>query len=223
LVRSADRSSGPRARQAGRSEACTRSRGHAIARPYDCCVVGESRRLRGLRSRARAPGAASCAPTRAEEAMREAHVPTQQPTPKQETRVSPPHVHPCGSGTAEEPAIEGSHPALRLIWRVRGPRAFRAFSTTRRFRRGPLVLTCCRASEPGPPRVAYAVGRRAGNAVDRNRIRRRLRHVVMNHAEHLHGDHQYLLGAGPTALLATQSELTETWQALLERAHRELS
>jgi ribonuclease P protein component len=155
--------------------------------------------------------------------MREAHVPTQQPPSQQEARVPPPHEYPSGAGTAEEPANEGPLPALRLIWRVRGPRAFRAFSSARRFRRGPLVLTCCRASQPGPPRVAYAVGRRSGNSVERNRIRRRLRHVVASHAERLRPDCQYLVGASPQALRASTSELTETWLHLLDRAHGESS
>ena len=44
------------------------------------------------------------------------------------------------------------------------------------------MLSCCRGRNPEPPRVAYAVGRRAGGAVERNRIRRRLRHVVRDHA-----------------------------------------
>jgi ribonuclease P protein component len=155
--------------------------------------------------------------------MREAHVPAKQPAPQQEARVSASHEHPRGAGTAEEPALEGPVPALRLIWRVRGPRAFRAFANARRFRRGPLVVTCCRASRPGPPRVAYAVGRRAGGAVERNRIRRRLRHVVAGHAERLHADCQYLVGATAEALVATPGELTEAWLVLVDRAHGELS
>ena len=155
--------------------------------------------------------------------MREAHVPTQQPTPQQEARVPPSYEHPRGAGIAEEPANEGPLPALRLIWRVRGPRAFRAFSTARRFRRGPLVLTCCRAAQSGPPRVAYAVGRRSGGAVERNRIRRRLRHVVAHHAARLQPDCQYLVGAGPQALHVSSSELTDAWLHLLDRAHGELS
>ena len=160
--------------------------------------------------------------------MREAHVPTQQSPAQQEARVSPPDEHPRGAGAAEEPAREGPLPALRLIWRVRGPRAFRAFSTARRFRRGPLVLTCCRAaqsgsSQSGPPRVAYAVGRRSGGAVERNRIRRRLRHVVAHHAARLRPDCQYLVGAGPQALHVSSRELNDAWLHLLDRAHEELS
>jgi ribonuclease P protein component len=85
------------------------------------------------------------------------------------------------------------------------------------------VLSCCRASQPGPPRVAYAIGRRTGGAVERNRIRRRLRHVVMNHATRLRPDHQYLIGAGPQALRASSAELTASWLALIDRAHGDMT
>jgi ribonuclease P protein component len=164
-------------------------------------------------------GAVTCAPTRAEEAMREAHVPTQQPPAQQEARVSPAHADPRGPGPVEEAAIEGPDPALRLIWRVRDPRAFRALASARRFRRGPLVLSCCRAAQAGPPRVAYAVGRHAGGAVERNRIRRRLRHVVRNHSERLRPGYQYLVGAGPEALSAPAAELNDVWVHLVDQAH----
>jgi ribonuclease P protein component len=85
------------------------------------------------------------------------------------------------------------------------------------------VLSCCRAAQPGPPRVAYAIGRRTGNAVERNRVRRRLRHVVRNHSERLLRDHQYLIGAQREALRASTVELTDAWLGLVERAHAELS
>ena len=81
------------------------------------------------------------------------------------------------------------------------------------------MLTCCPATQLGPPRVAYAVGRRSGGSVDRNRIRRRLRPVVAAHAERLRADHQYLIGATPGVLRASHAELTDTWLALLDRAH----
>jgi ribonuclease P protein component len=81
------------------------------------------------------------------------------------------------------------------------------------------VLTCCDAAQAGPPRVAYAIGRRTGNAVERNRIRRRLRPIVAAHAERLLPDCQYLIGAKPAALRESQLELTNTLLDLLERAH----
>jgi ribonuclease P protein component len=57
-----------------------------------------------------------------------------------------------------------------------------------------------------PPRVAYAVGRRAGGAVVRNRIRRRLRAAVRDvHAELVPG--AYLIGAGAEAATLPYQQL----------------
>jgi ribonuclease P protein component len=57
-----------------------------------------------------------------------------------------------------------------------------------------------------PPRVAYAVGRRAGNAVARNRLRRRLRSVIADLAPTL-APGTYLVGAGAGANPLTYDEL----------------
>jgi ribonuclease P protein component len=81
------------------------------------------------------------------------------------------------------------------------------------------VLTCCPSAIEGPPRVAFAVGKRSGGAVERNRIRRRLRRVVADHAERLLPNYQYLVGSGPEALSVSTTELTAAWLHLLDRAH----
>ena len=60
----------------------------------------------------------------------------------------------------------------------------------------------------GPPAVAYAVGRRAGNAVARNRLRRRLRAAVHDHADLLAPDTAYLVGADPSALTMSFASLS---------------
>ena len=43
---------------------------------------------------------------------------------------------------------------------------------------GPVSLRFLSDGSDDPPRVAYAIGRRFGNAVERNRARRRLRAAV---------------------------------------------
>ncbi len=56
-------------------------------------------------------------------------------------------------------------------------------------RSGPLALRHVApppGREPSPPQVAYAIGRKVGPAVVRNRIRRRLRHLVAEAARHGH-------------------------------------
>ncbi len=55
-------------------------------------------------------------------------------------------------------------------------------------------------------RVAYAVGRRAGGAVQRNRLRRRLRAVVSQLDGQLRPG-AYLVGAGPEASFVSFEEL----------------
>lgn len=85
------------------------------------------------------------------------------------------------------------------------------------------MLTCCRAADPGPPRVAYAIGRRAGGAVDRNRVRRRLRHVIAAHEAQLRPDWQYLVGVRPEVRRSTPDELTAAWLNLIARAHEDAS
>ena len=70
-------------------------------------------------------------------------------------------------------------------------------------------------TDPGPPRVAYAIGRPVGNAVERNRLRRRLRAAISDHAELLRADTAYLLGAGPRATAMSYAELSGAVAALL--------
>lgn len=91
------------------------------------------------------------------------------------------------------------------LWRVRDKATFAALAASRRrVRRGDVWL----AWVPGPPdepaRVAFAVGRRTGGAVARNRVRRRLRAVM---AELGPPGGAYLVGAGPKAVNLTYSEL----------------
>lgn len=72
----------------------------------------------------------------------------------------------------------------------------------------------------GPPRVAYAVGRAAGNAVARNRLRRRLRAAVREHADLLEPGVAYLVGAGREALGVSYETLSAAVARALEAGDR---
>lgn len=66
--------------------------------------------------------------------------------------------------------------------------------------------------------MAYAVGRPVGNAVARNRLRRRLRAAVAAQAEGLRPDTAYLLSAGPRAAAMSAAQLAEAVARLLAGA-----
>lgn len=75
---------------------------------------------------------------------------------------------------------------------------------------------------PGPPRVAFAITRKFGPAVDRNRIRRRLRAAIAELAGRSPSpvaSGAYLLTVRPEALTRTFTQLTQD----LEHAFDKLS
>jgi ribonuclease P protein component len=75
-------------------------------------------------------------------------------------------------------------------------------------------LWCSFVPDPGlePPRVAFAIGRATGSAVQRNRLRRRLRELLR--ARIVPGG-LYLIGAGPRACELTFDELGSTLDRML--------
>jgi ribonuclease P protein component len=61
--------------------------------------------------------------------------------------------------------------------------------------------------DEGPAEVAYALGRSLGNAVTRNRVRRRLRAAVQRHEADLRPGGAYLFSAGRSAVTMPFQEL----------------
>ena len=79
----------------------------------------------------------------------------------------------------------------------------------RRSRRGPITVTFVDGPPDEPPRVAFAVGRRVGSAVVRNRLRRRLRAIMAELATTLRPG-AYLISAAAPAADMTFGELRNT-------------
>ncbi|MDQ6927979.1 MAG: ribonuclease P protein component [Actinomycetota bacterium] len=76
----------------------------------------------------------------------------------------------------------------------------------RRVRRGSLTVTWVPGTPSDPTRVAYAIGRKTGTAVVRNRIRRRLRAAAREcHADL--GAGAYLVGATAQASVVPYAQL----------------
>ncbi|MGI8752210.1 MAG: ribonuclease P protein component [Acidimicrobiales bacterium] len=101
-----------------------------------------------------------------------------------------------------QPSVTGRH----TIWRVQGQATFDAFGKGRRGRAGPITVSWVPGQPTEPPRVAFAIGKRVGPAVVRNRLRRRLRMIVREVAPTLPPG-AFLIGAGPPAALSPYDEL----------------
>lgn len=159
-----------------------------------------------------------------EEARREAHLSAEQPTPGQAPRLPAPDVDARRSGGGEEPPPSGSPAAVGLIWRLTGRRDLDLVARRgRRSAAGPLwarALVDDPADRRDPPRVAFAVGRKVGNAVARNRVRRRLRELLRRQVASDPGSlpsGRYLVGAGPAAAELSFEELGAVVEELLQR------
>ena len=139
---------------------------------------------------------------------REAYLPAQCPPSLQEARLPRSHEHPRRSRRAQVSARQGPRPPVRLIGRVRTRAEFeRLRRDGRRVRLEPFW--CSHLSDPSsnPPRVAFAISRAVGNAVTRNRLRRRLR-AIMSDLEIPPG--LYLVGCRPTASELSFDQMVST-------------
>jgi len=108
-----------------------------------------------------------------------------------------------------------------MVWRIRDRATFDQLRRAgRRSRRGEVTVTFCTDRDEVAPRVAYAVGRRVGGAVVRNRLRRRLRAAVAEIDGSLRPG-AYLVAAGPRAVELPFEELKADVTAAMRSASEE--
>lgn len=91
----------------------------------------------------------------------------------------------------------------------------------RRFRGGSLavlILPTPAAPEGEPARVGFTVSRKVGNAVVRNRVRRRLREITRIHSACLSPSFDYVVIAFPSASSATFARLRDELGELYAKA-----
>ncbi len=150
----------------------------------------------------------------------EAHISTQRPEAGDAARVPSPHVDQGGTGHPVGPPAQGSPQPVGLIWAVRDRTTFEALRRTgRRVRRGPITVSWVPGDPAHPPRVAFAIGRRAGGAVVRNRVRRRLRAITREERARLQPG-AYLVGATSAAASQSYGDLRATVCQALGALHR---
>jgi ribonuclease P protein component len=83
-----------------------------------------------------------------------------------------------------------------------------------------FVLQARNRRDQGPARFGFTVSRKVGNAVERNRVRRRLREIVrLSAANGLHAGHDYVLIGRRAALKLPFARMTQDFEGALRRVH----
>ena len=84
----------------------------------------------------------------------------------------------------------------------------------------PMFVLQMRRREDGPVRVGFTVSKRVGGAVERNRIRRRLKEVVrLSSPSRMRPGHDYVLIGRRAALDAPFERIREEFDRALRRVH----
>ena len=162
-------------------------------------------------------GADALAPNRG--GVHEANFPAEQSPAIQEARFPPSHEHAGGPRGAEVASGQGPPPPLGLIGRISQKGVFGRLQREGTYARvDGLWVSCLDDPQLTIPHVGYAIGRSAGNAVRRNRLRRQLRHLMAARASTLRPA-WYLVGLSAGG---ATSPLEPRLDAALERVHQRI-
>lgn len=147
----------------------------------------------------------------------ETNVPTQQPATCPQARLPTSHVDQGGTRHREGPAPQGPPAAQRLIDRFRDSADFAAIRRDGRRLSGKVLwMVVALDAHLDAPRVAFAMGRKSGRAVHRNRLRRRIQHVLRNCSWAVPPG-RYLIGCRGPARAVTFDEVVVDLDDLLVR------
>jgi ribonuclease P protein component len=85
-----------------------------------------------------------------------------------------------------------------------------------------FVVQAGARADDGPPRVGFTVSKKVGNAVERNRVRRRLREIVrLSDAGRLRAGNDYVVVGRRAALNLPFERLIEDFARALDRIHQQ--
>src|SRR4051794_24550896 len=168
----------------------------------------------------------------------QADLPAEQPATGQDARVPSSDAYPCRPRDHRRPPAQGSRPAVGLTVlgtgtlvlpaaaRMRRPAEF-AVAVRSGARAGSRSVTVhVAAGSPAVPadrryaRVGFVVARSVGSAVVRNRVRRRLRHLLRERLASLPTGLDIVVRAHPAAANLSSAELGAALDAAFARALR---
>lgn len=130
-------------------------------------------------------------------------------------------VGPRGSRGDQESQTQGPSQAVRLTWRLSGRSTFQALRSDGIRARGSCLTLTWLDDGSTPPRLGFAIGKVVGTAVQRNRLRRRLRAVVAEMARQSQlAPGCWLISAGPRAKTRSGTELQAELTNLVDRCRQ---
>jgi ribonuclease P protein component len=104
--------------------------------------------------------------------------------------------------------------------RMRQRADFLAAASGLKVHAGAFVLQARRRDDEGPPRVGFTVSKKVGSAVERNRVRRRLREIVRLSPLPLLNGHDYVLVGRRAALTLPFADMAHEYEGALKRVQK---
>ncbi len=162
---------------------------------------------------------------------READLSTEQACTQAPSRFPHAHGHQRWAQGAFGTALTWAQAAFRL---TASPRAARVASMERLRQRADFlaaasgikstatafVLQARRRIDDGPARFGFTVSKKVGNAVERNRVRRRLREIVRGAgSSRIRAGHDYVLIGRRAALKVPFARIAADFEGALQRVH----
>jgi ribonuclease P protein component len=118
-------------------------------------------------------------------------------------------------------AAAGLWARLMPMERLRQRADFLAAATGVKIPAAAFVLQAKSRGDQGPPRIGFTVSKKVGNAVERNRVRRRLREIVrLTGTDRIRAGHDYVLVGRRAALAMPFERIKQDFDGAIRRAHR---